>query len=122
MAYTQNLGVERLIPGTQQAHEVVNDALDVFDRAIAGIETIDFSTGNSKTLTGGESTAAMLQATGATAACDATVQAVPKVWIIINDTSYTLTVKTAGQATPPTVAAGAVNLLFCDGTIVRLVG
>ena len=122
MSYTSNIGVERLIPGTQQAHEVVNDALDVFDRAIAGIETIDFSTGNSKILTGGESTAAMLQATGATAACDATVQAVPKVWIIINDTSYTLTVKTDGQTTPPTVAAGAAKLLFCDGTIVRLVG
>ena len=115
MAYTDNIGVELLSPGTQQAHSVVNDALDVFDRAIAGITSIDLSASSSVALQPWQSTQAILKATGATQASTVTVQNKPKSWIFINTTGFGIAVGIADQVAAPVVPAGATKLLLCDG-------
>lgn len=121
MAYTPNLGITKLEPGQSGAHVVVNEGFDNFDKAIAGRLAIDLTGLSTKSLTGGESTNHILHVTATTAACDLVVQAVPKSWIVINGGSHTVTVKRSGQSSAPTVAAGAIKHLVCDGTDVRAV-
>lgn len=121
MTTTANLGITKLNPGQANAHVTVNTALDNLDSAIAGRLALAL-TGTSTTLTGAQSTAHVLHVTSTTAATDLVVQALPKSWIVINDGSHTVTVKCAGQAGAPTVAAGAIKHLVCDGTNVRAVG
>ncbi|MCB1955227.1 MAG: hypothetical protein H6948_16185 [Zoogloeaceae bacterium] len=122
--YTANLGATKLVEGQAGAHVVVNEALDVVDKAIAGCLAIDMVThgADTKVLTGGESTHAILHVTDAGSASWLVVQAVSKLWVVVNDSAYSLTVQTAGQLSPPTIAAGAVAQLVCDGADVRLVG
>lgn len=122
MTTTPNLGITKLEPGQAGAHAVVNTALDNVDKAIAGRLAIDLTGLTTKSLSGGESTNHVLHVTATTAACDLVVQALPKSWIVVNDGSHTVTVKRTGQSGAPTVAAGAIQHLVCDGTDVRLVG
>lgn len=119
--YTSFLGIAKLALGQAGAHAVVNDALDAVDKAVAGRMSLNLTGLTTKTLTGSESTAHILHVTATTAACDLVVQAVPKTWMVINDGSHTLTIKRASQSSAPTVAAGAIKHLVCDGTDVRLV-
>lgn len=121
MTMTANLGITKLNAGQSNAHVVVNQALDGLDTAVAGRLALAL-TGTSTTLTGSQSTAHILHVTSTTAATDLVVQALPKSWVVINDGSHTVTVKRSGQSGAPTVAAGAVKHLVCDGTDVRLVG
>lgn len=122
MAYTPNLGITKLDPGQANAHVTVNDGFDNFDKAIAGRLVVDLTGLSTKSLTGGESTNHILHVTATSTACDLVVQAVPKSWIVINGGSHTVTVKRSGQSGAPTLAAGAIKHLVCDGTDVRLVG
>lgn len=119
MAYTPNLGIEKLTPGQSSAHVTVNEAMDNFDRAIAG--AYSFTGGGAVTLTGGQSTNHLLICTSASSATTVTIQAVPKTWIAINRSAHSLSFKTPGQATPVTIASGAVRHIACDGTDIVLV-
>nr|WP_315210069.1 hypothetical protein [uncultured Albidiferax sp.] len=121
MAYTANIGITKLVPGQSSAHVVVNDALDVVDKALAGRLALDLSGLTTKALTGGESTNSILHITTTTAACTLTVQAVPKVWQCINDGAHAVTVQCTGQTGAPVLAVGVVKTLVCDGTKVRVV-
>lgn len=118
--YTQNLGATLLEQGQANAHAVVNEALAVFDKAIAGRLALALTANRS--LTGGESTNAILHITSTTGAVALTVQAVPKTWDVINDGSHTVTLQCAGQSSPPTLAAGTTGRFACDGTGVRRIG
>lgn len=120
MTTTANLGLTKLNAGQSNAHVVVNQALDGLDGAIAGRLALAL-TGSTTTLTGAQSTAHILHITSTTAATDLVVQAVPKSWVVINDGSHTVTLKRAGQSGAPTIAAGEIKHLVCDGTDVRLV-
>lgn len=119
--YTANLGVILMDPAQSQPHVPHNDALTAIDNAIAGRLALAL-TGTSTTLTGAQSTAHILHVTSTTAATDLVVQALPKSWILINDGAHTVTLKRSGQSGAPTIAAGAIKHLVCDGTNVRLVG
>jgi hypothetical protein len=121
MTTTANLGITKLDPGQANAHVRVNEALDDLDEAVAGRLALAL-TGTSTTLTGAQSTAHILHVTSTTAAADLVVQAVPKSWLLINDGSHAVTLKRSGQTGAPTIAAGAIKHLLCDGTNVRLVG
>ena len=121
MAFTTNLGITKLTQGQSNAHVTVNEALDNMDKALAGRLDLSLSGLSTKVLSGGESTNAVLHVTSTSVACALTVQAAVKVWVFINSGAHTVTVAVSGQATPVSVAAGAVKTLVCDGTIVRLV-
>lgn len=120
MSLTQNLGITKLSPGQSNAHLTVNDVADVLDKAVAGLQPLALT--GSRTLTGGESTAAILRITSATGPTTLTIQALPKTWVLVNESTHAITVQCAGQPTPPVVAAGAVRLLVCTGAAIRLVG
>lgn len=120
MTTTTNLGITKLEPGQAGAHAVVNTALDALDSAVAGRLALAL-TGTSTTLTGAQSTAHILHVTSTTAATDLVVQALPKSWVVINDGSHTVTLKRSGQVGAPTIAAGAIKHLVCDGTNVRII-
>ncbi len=120
MALTPYLGMTKLIIGTPQPHILLNEALEVLSQAETAVETIDFSAATEITLTPAQSTSALLKLTGTTAASTAIVQASPKTWVVFNAASHAVTVKVDGQSSPPAVAAGAANLLVCDGSSVRL--
>lgn len=124
MAYTPNLGLILLEQGQAQPHVPHNEALVAIDKALAGVLSIDMVAHGSdaKFLTGAESTNAMLRVVNAASASWLVVQAKPKAWIVINDSAHPLTVQTAGQAAPPTLPAGTVRQLVCDGANVRQVG
>lgn len=121
MAITSNLGITKLEPGVNQAHVTVNEGFDLFDSAIAGVTNIDLSAADTVTLSGGESTRHILLAKNATKASWVVVQKQPKTWVFINQCSFSVTVQTSGQASPPTIAAGATKHLVCDGTDIILV-
>lgn len=118
MAFTANLGITQLTQGQAAAHVTVNEALAVLDVAIAGRLALALTTAT-RGLSGGESTRAMLHVTSTTMACALEVQAVPKVWVLINGGTHAVTLRVSGQASPPVIAAGKSAILVCDGTIVR---
>lgn len=121
MALTANIGITKLVEGQERAHVSVNDALDVLDKAIAGRLVLDLTGLTDKTLTGGESTAHILHVTATTANAWVVIQKAAKTWVVINDGTHNVTFQTAGQASPPTLAAGAIKHLVCDGTDIRVV-
>ena len=107
--------------------DVVNDNItSMVEQAIAGLATISTWTGNSHTLTTAngttsESRCAMLVAqtgAGLTAAGEIVCPASSKLYVLKNDTSYAITLKTSG-GTGVAVAAGDTAFLFCDGTNVN---
>lgn len=120
MALTPYLGMTKLIIGTPQPHILLNEALEVLAQAETAVETIDFSAATEITLTPAQSTSGILKLVGTTAVSAAVVQASPKWWIVFNGSSHAVTLGTAGQSSPPSIAAGAVKLLACDGVAVRL--
>jgi hypothetical protein len=120
--YTANIGITKLVEGQESAHVTVNEAFDVIDKTIAGALSLDLSGLSAKTLTGAESSNAIIRVTATTMACTVTMQAVPKIWSLINDGTHAVTVQCSGQSSPPVAAAGSVKVLVCDGAVVRLVG
>lgn len=121
--YTEFLGVEILLePGTQQAHEIVNNTFYTLDRAIAGLQWIDLSSSQWVVLSSWESTAAILRTDNATAISTVEIQAKPKTWVFINDSPHEVDVIVAGQASPAIVPAGTIKHLVCDGSTIRVVG
>lgn len=107
--------------------DVVNDNItSMVEQAIAGLATISTWTGNSHTLTTAngttsESRCAMLVAqngAGLTAAGEIVCPASSKLYVLKNDTSYAITLKTSA-GTGVAVASGNTAFLFCDGTNVN---
>jgi hypothetical protein len=108
--------------------DTVNDNItSMIEQAIAGLSTINTWTANSHTLTiangtTSESRCAMLvAATGGgapTAAADIICPAAAKLYVLQNNTSFTVTLKTSA-GTGVAVAAGDTAFLFCDGTNVN---
>lgn len=119
MALTPNLGATHMEAGQAQPHIVINEALDVLDKAIAGRAAIDVSAGGSITLTAAQSTLHMLNPYGTVgAAFTLVVQAASKTWVLINDASQDCTLKTAA-GTGVVVQAGRHAHVYCDGANVH---
>ena len=119
--YTPYLGIEKLEQGQAGAHVIVNEGFDNFDRAIAGLLTIDVNArgeGPFITLSGGESTNMILLVKNSPSAVTLTVQKVPKMWVVMNQTGVDVTVTTSGQANPPTVFSLSARVFVCDGVSV----
>ena len=108
--------------------DVVNDNItSMIEQAIAGLVTINTWTGNAHTLTTANGTtsesrcAMLVAATGGgapTAAAEIICPAAAKLYVLQNNTSYAVTLKTSA-GTGVAVAAGNTAFLFCDGTNVN---
>ena len=108
--------------------DVVNDNItSMIEQAIAGLATINTWTGNAHTLTSANGTtsesrcAMLVAATGGgapSAAAEIICPAAAKLYVLQNNTSYAVTLKTSG-GTGVAVAAGDTAFLFCDGTNVN---
>lgn len=103
---------------------VVNDNItQMVEQAVAGLATINTWTTNSHTLTvangtSSESRCAMLVAAngaGLSASGEIICPAASKLYVLKNDTSYQITLKTA-SGTGVAVPTGQTAFLFCDGT------
>ena len=108
--------------------DVVNDNItSMIEQAIAGLATINSWTGNAHTLTTANGTtsesrcAMLVAATGGgapSAAAEIICPAAAKLYVLQNNTSYAVTLKTSA-GTGVAVAAGDTAFLFCDGTNVN---
>jgi hypothetical protein len=108
--------------------DVVNDNItSMIEQAIAGLSTINTWTANAHTLTTANGTtsesrcAMLVAATGGgapTAAAEIICPAAAKLYVLQNNTSYAVTLKTSA-GTGVAVAAGDTAFLFCDGTNVN---
>jgi hypothetical protein len=99
----------------------------MIEQAIAGLVTINTWTGNAHTLTTANGTtsesrcAMLVAATGGgapTAAAEIICPAAAKLYVLQNNTSFAVTLKTSA-GTGVAVAAGNTAFLFCDGTNVN---
>lgn len=104
--------------------DVVNDNItSMIEQAVAGLATINTWTTNSHTLseangTTSEARCAILvaeDAAGLSATGEIICPAAVKLYVLQNNTSYTLTLKTSG-GTGIAVVTGSTRYLFCDGT------
>ena len=104
--------------------DVVNDNItSMIEQAVAGLATINTWTTNSHTLseangTTSEARCAILvaeDAAGLSATGEIICPAAVKLYVLQNNTSYTLTLKTSG-GTGIAVITGSTRYLFCDGT------
>jgi hypothetical protein len=108
--------------------DIVNDNItSMIEQAIAGLATINTWTGNAHTLTTADGTtsesrcAMLVAATGGgapTAAAEIICPAAAKLYVLQNNTSFAVTLKTSA-GTGVAVAAGNTAFLFCDGTNVN---
>ena len=108
--------------------DVVNDNItSMIEQAIAGLSTINTWTANAHTLTTANGTtsesrcAMLVAATGGgapTAAAEIICPAAAKLYVLQNNTSYAVTLKTSA-GTGVAVAAGDTAFLFCDATNVN---
>lgn len=108
--------------------DVVNDNItSMIEQAIAGLSTINTWTANAHTLTTANGTtsesrcAMLVAATGGgapTAVAEIICPAAAKLYVLQNNTSYAVTLKTSA-GTGVAVAAGDTAFLFCDGTNVN---
>lgn len=117
MATTPNLLADHIESSSQQKEVVVNEALDTFDQAIAGILTKALS-GSSVTLTTVESRYAIIKFTGTLSSnFIVTLPSRSKYYTFHNATSgaFTLTVKTS-TGNSLVITQGTKVFLYCDGT------
>ena len=108
--------------------DTVNDNItSMIEQAIAGLSTINTWTANAHTLTTANGTtsesrcAMLVAATGGgapTAAADIICPAAAKLYVLQNNTSFAVTLKTSA-GTGVAVAAGDTAFLFCDATNVN---
>lgn len=121
MAWDPYIGLTYMEAAQSQPHLVVNEAIDGLAKAIAGRLALNLTGKSTLTLTGGESTNAILHITATDQAVDLVVQTLPKLWVVINDGSHAVTIKRAGQSGAPVIGSGTSALAYCDGTDVRTV-
>jgi hypothetical protein len=126
--YSDSLRVELVGPGDQAGAwgtTTNNNFNYIFDKAIAGYLDVDITT-SPHTLTSvsgptsssalNQSIYASLRFINAVAASTVYAPAVPKTYIIWNNSGYAVTLYNTGYSTGPTIANGARVLVFSNGT------
>ena len=117
--YTEFLGITKLEPGQQQAHVVANEAFDNYDLAVAGMAEIDLAGKSAYSMSGRESTHAVLRFINSDRDCLVTIQARPNTWTMINDSVRAVRLRTDSSGSAPlTLEAGIVANVICDGLTV----
>jgi hypothetical protein len=124
-SYTSNLKLGKPTAGDTGWGDVVNNELtDMIEQAVVGLATVNTWVGNSHTLTtadgsSSEARCAILKLTDTTTdltgAGTVIVQPVTKLYVVINTTGQTITVKTASGTGIAVKTANQVNVV-CDGT------
>lgn len=118
--YTEFLGITKLEPGQQQAHVVANEAFDNYDLALAGLIEVDLAGRSEYSMSGRDSTHAVLRFVNADRDCLVTIQARPKTWTVINDCARPVEVRTDyPNSAPLSIGSGLVAKVICDGTAMR---
>jgi hypothetical protein len=122
--YTSRTGIELIGTGEQSGTwgETTNTNLQIIDRALNGVGTIDLSgSGASHTLTTTDGTLTdgmykLLVLDGATEACTITISPndAQKIYYVYNNTSYAC-VFTQGSGGNVSVAAGDTTIIYADG-------
>ena len=123
MSATPNLGLSHLIAGQASKDVTVNQTFDGLDEAIAGHVSINVGAGGTFTLTQPQWINLELKLTGAPGAAVTILVPLtnPKMYLVDNECGQPATVKGA-TGTGITVATGAQQLLYCDGTNVVAAG
>ncbi|MDR2946336.1 MAG: hypothetical protein LBV79_06295 [Candidatus Adiutrix sp.] len=119
--YTPFLGVTKVEPGQQQAHVVVNEAFDNYDKAVAGLAEIDLTGKPYYEMPARESTNAMLRFTGADQSCVVIIQQRPKMWTVLNDSEWLLRFSCSWERDEMELPAGETAVMVCDGVKIRRV-
>lgn len=126
--YTDSLRVELIGPGDQAGAwgtTTNNNFAYIFDKAIAGYLDVNIAAapytltkvdGPTSTSSLNQSIYAALRFTSAAAASTVYAPAVPKTYIIWNNSGYAVTLYNTGYSTGPTIANGARVLVFSTGT------
>lgn len=115
-ASTTQLALVYLIQNQAQPHVTLNTAMDRLDGAIAGRLAVTLTTNRTVTTDEGQ-THSILDFSGSLGAgATITLPTLTRCWVIRNTSGQTLTIKTAGQAGPPTLATGKVAIFATDGT------
>jgi hypothetical protein len=126
--YSESLRIELIGTGDQAGAwgtTTDNNFAYIFDKAIAGYLDVDITT-SPHTLTSvsgptsssalNQSVYAALRFINATGAATVYAPAVPKTYIIWNNSGYAVTLYNTGYSTGPTIADGAKVLVFSNGT------
>lgn len=124
---TNNLSRTEVAESQNQKEVTINDSDGVLDAAITATLAVPVDTTNAVTLTAAQWTRNVIfkvdeaSAGPATGAITVTVPATTRgLFVIINNTAFTVTVTIASQTiTAPVVAAGALALLSSDGINVQ---
>lgn len=127
---SNNLDIDQVAAGQNQKETTINDANGQLDAALTDTVTISVTSSNSYTLSNDEFrryeffTIDEDGGDPADADITLTVPAIKRgLFVIINDTAFTVTVEISGQSeTAPDVATTDRTLLSCDGSDVRLAG
>lgn len=127
--YSTSLRAELIGPGDQAGAwgtTTNNNFNYIFDVAIAGYQSVNIATspytltsvsGPTSTASQNESIYAALRIYGTPADLSIVyAPAVPKTYIIWNDSAYSIKIYNTGNATGPIIAAGAKTLVFSTGT------
>jgi len=122
--YSNNSGIELIATGEQSGTwgETTNTNLQIIDRAISGVGTIDLSgSGAAHTLTTSDGTLSdgmykILALSGATEACTITIAPndASKFYFVNNTTSHACTF-TQGTGANVSVPAGEAKIIYADG-------
>jgi hypothetical protein len=122
--YSPNIGIELIATGEQSGTwgETTNTNLQIIDRAIAGVGTIDLSgSGAAHTLTTTDGTLSdgmykILVLSGATEACTITISPndASKFYFIVNSSGQTCTI-TQGSGGDVTLSNGDSKIVYADG-------
>jgi len=126
--YSNSLRIELIGNGDQAGAwgtTTDNNFAYIFDTAIAGYQSVAIATtpytltsinGPTSTPAQNEAVYAAIRFTGATGATTVFAPAVPKTYIIWNDSGYDVTLYNTGYTTGPTIANNARVLVFSTGT------
>lgn len=122
--YSNNSGIELIGTGEQSGTwgETTNTNLQIIDRAISGVGTIDLSgSGAAHTLTTTDGTLTdgmyrLLVLSGATEACTITVAPndAQKIYFVYNNSGQSC-VFSQGSGSNVTIANGDTKIIYCDG-------
>ena len=109
------------LPGQQAAQYLtLASGFSAFDSAVAGQATLTAWTGT-YTLAAAEFLNAVMIIPALAGAATLQVGARPKSWLIDNTLGgYAVVVQVSGQSSPPSVPAGAIALVRCNGTAVSV--
>jgi hypothetical protein len=112
---TPNLNITHIVTAQAQKEVTANEAFDALDAALCGELSLDFTSGNVSLSDAQFRGSIAFRAANLSVARDLTVPAIKRLFVASNkDGTNTLTMKRG--STSIAVAAGAVALLYADGT------